>query len=598
LAVPHSLTGWPTDLVVEVLFTRVPPTNGVEKFLQSSALQTAPAIPLPSGAANVESDCLKSGDSSFASAIAMAIDNESSCSGRQADALDPPKHSDIKPTAKRADDPADSLTASALAVLALPLAPTVGIAAVDANGDRGELVATQALQKDRVPNEMKTADDEPCTGSLGKSDGNPPPAAASDRELNNTNAAIRPDVPTNRCTETAAQEVINELPQVDLLSENSGKEMWPSEKVSNKDGESSACDHAAAVKECSSAEEDSTPEAASKSPSTPVERPDPAPKSEYSHHAAAKASILIVPATAKSESDTTTQSIEESDLGGAHGERLNPASAVSQSALPSPDSQPTRLTSQGSTLPPKDSARPTVDISEKTPKEKSGTSNRDGRQNSVEGVPSQSFAAQLGPRDGVVDGRQVPHLGGSPDVLSPGVALGTISQSGRQTFEAAPSSTPRPEPKASPVEKTTVLPAPLGEVNTARLVSLASQSEMHIGLRTTAFGKVEVHTILRDAQVGVALGSERGDLKTYFSAEMPVVQSSLRQQSMDLAQVRFLSQSSTADAGLSHGNDGQPQTFQERRNATSFLPSLDGGTDGSCETLADTQVRIGLSVHA
>jgi hypothetical protein len=44
---------------------------------------------------------------------------------------------------------------------------------------------------------------------------------------------------------------------------------------------------------------------------------------------------------------------------------------------------------------------------------------------------------------------------------------------------------------------------------------------MHIALQTGAFENVEVHAVVRESQVGLAIGSERGDLHRMLANEVP-----------------------------------------------------------------------------
>ena len=68
----------------------------------------------------------------------------------------------------------------------------------------------------------------------------------------------------------------------------------------------------------------------------------------------------------------------------------------------------------------------------------------------------------------------------------------------------------------------------VGPVEVARMVAGVAQSEMHIGLRTQAFGSVEVHTVVRDSQVGLSVGSERGDLRTFLATEVSGLPASIQ----------------------------------------------------------------------
>jgi flagellar hook-length control protein FliK len=100
----------------------------------------------------------------------------------------------------------------------------------------------------------------------------------------------------------------------------------------------------------------------------------------------------------------------------------------------------------------------------------------------------------------------------------------------------------------------------------AQMVSRASQSEMRIGLNTSAFGSVEVRTVVHASDVGLSVGSEKGDLHSLLSNELPTIANSLQQQSLRLGQVSF-HQGSGLSGNLSSGGGSQQQRF------TSSAPS-------------------------
>jgi hypothetical protein len=151
----------------------------------------------------------------------------------------------------------------------------------------------------------------------------------------------------------------------------------------------------------------------------------------------------------------------------------------------------------------------------------------------------------------------------------------------------------RPSPTAN-------LPTPLptaGVVETARLVAGASQSEMHIGLRTQAFGSVEVHTVVRDSQVGLTVGSERGDLRALLATEFSGLQTAFRQQDLRFDNIRFLETSASTTAGFSGGADSQARSSSHQHSS----PRASFSSDSARE---DPELAIGaglparLNVHA
>ena len=69
----------------------------------------------------------------------------------------------------------------------------------------------------------------------------------------------------------------------------------------------------------------------------------------------------------------------------------------------------------------------------------------------------------------------------------------------------------------------------------AQIVSKAAQSEMRIEFNTAAFGSVEVRTIVHANDVGVLIGSERGDLRSLLANELPGIAHNLQQQDLRLS---------------------------------------------------------------
>lgn len=134
-------------------------------------------------------------------------------------------------------------------------------------------------------------------------------------------------------------------------------------------------------------------------------------------------------------------------------------------------------------------------------------------------------------------------------------------------------------------------------VQMAQMVSKAAQSEMRIELNTAAFGGVEVRTTVHANDVGVLIGSERGDLRSLLSTELPGIAHSLEQQNLRLNQVNFL-QSFAFSNNLSSGGDSQPRSFaSQSATVAPAAPAetLDGESENNDVTLAPHTGH--LSIH-
>jgi hypothetical protein len=122
---------------------------------------------------------------------------------------------------------------------------------------------------------------------------------------------------------------------------------------------------------------------------------------------------------------------------------------------------------------------------------------------------------------------------------------------------------------------------------------------MHIDLRTQTFGSVEVHTSVRDSQVGVTIGNEKGDLRTFLTAEVPGLQTAFRQQDLRFDQIHFLGQSSGLGPNLSGGNDSQqPRHYDAGRASPATAQGADPPRPSSSELEPRVQSPGGLNVHA
>lgn len=130
---------------------------------------------------------------------------------------------------------------------------------------------------------------------------------------------------------------------------------------------------------------------------------------------------------------------------------------------------------------------------------------------------------------------------------------------------------PSPNNPAASVEPQPAPPA--GPVQMAQMISKAGQSEMRVGLNTSAFGNVEVRTTVHANDVGVVIGSERGDLHSLIASDLPTIADTLQQQNLRLNQVKFhqgsaFSNQSFSNQSSSHqnssGGGSQQRTFSSR----------------------------------
>ena len=165
----------------------------------------------------------------------------------------------------------------------------------------------------------------------------------------------------------------------------------------------------------------------------------------------------------------------------------------------------------------------------------------------------------------------------------------TNPDSGRT--DSSHSASPNDGPPNLPQTQESPATLSAGPVQMAQMVSKAAQSEMHIGLNTSAFGSVEVHTVVHANDVGVLIGSEKGDLRSMLASELPGIASTLQQQNLRLSQVSF-HQGFSFSNQMSSGGGSQPRSFAPRATSSATQPVERMTT----ETGEATEVsRIGLS---
>jgi hypothetical protein len=155
-----------------------------------------------------------------------------------------------------------------------------------------------------------------------------------------------------------------------------------------------------------------------------------------------------------------------------------------------------------------------------------------------------------------------------------------------------------PQPKAGTLPETasasppsTLLAAPEipgaaapGQVQLAQMISRAEQSEMRIGMNTSAFGSVEVRAVVHSSDVGLVIGSEKGDLRALMASDLPAITNTLQQQSLRLNSVNFM-QGFAFSNNASGGGDSQQRSFVQQ-HAFAGSQSSEALVDDSVEALA------------
>ena len=238
-----------------------------------------------------------------------------------------------------------------------------------------------------------------------------------------------------------------------------------------------------------------------------------------------------------------------------------------------------------------------------------GTSQGSASQSSTSqnAAPPTTKASLSGPESGSLQAGQPSHR--DADLSAAGAQVAS-SQNAAAPPTAPPASTAAIQPVSVPATPTTEsLPKPdtlsggssgspasavpmppqipaaavPGPVQMAQLVNRIGQSEMRIGMNTSAFGSVEVRTVIHANDVGLVIGSEKGDLHTLLANELPAISSALQQQSLRLNSVNFM-QGFAFSNNASGGGDSQQRSFVPMRaSAGSVLSEI--AVDDAVEVL-------------
>ncbi len=223
------------------------------------------------------------------------------------------------------------------------------------------------------------------------------------------------------------------------------------------------------------------------------------------------------------------------------------------------------------------------------------------RDSSGRGESGSSQAGQPLRHSGDVNAASVqlaaPQPAGAPGPVTP-VPVAVIQSLGEP---AAPVADSLPKTWATPGGVTNVSPkvpesppmAVPGPVQMAQLINRIEQSEMRIGMNTSAFGGVEVRTVVHANEVGLVIGSERGDLRGLLTNDMPAIANTLQEQNLRLHSVNFM-QGFAFSNHSSGGGDSHARPFVPQHADVAFNRS-EAVVDDSVERPAPVEFSEGRS---
>ena len=112
---------------------------------------------------------------------------------------------------------------------------------------------------------------------------------------------------------------------------------------------------------------------------------------------------------------------------------------------------------------------------------------------------------------------------------------------------------------SAPAAPLPLTPAPIAPGSAA---DAQMNAQMHVGVRTDAFGAVEIHTVVQQSQVGITVHADR-EIARWFSSEVPGLESGLNKNHLNLTAVDFDSARSGVQTATGF-QQGQPrQSFSQ-----------------------------------
>lgn len=104
-------------------------------------------------------------------------------------------------------------------------------------------------------------------------------------------------------------------------------------------------------------------------------------------------------------------------------------------------------------------------------------------------------------------------------------------------------------------------------------------------MNTSAFGSVEVRAVVHASDVGLVIGSEKGDLRSLLANDMPAITNALQQQSLRLNSVNFMQ--GFAFSNNASGGDSQQHSFVPAPRASAGSASSEAAVDDSAEVFPE-----------
>lgn len=123
------------------------------------------------------------------------------------------------------------------------------------------------------------------------------------------------------------------------------------------------------------------------------------------------------------------------------------------------------------------------------------------------------------------------------------------------------------------------VPATQKPHSSAQITGDGNDAQMRVGLRTAAFGAVEIYTSVHQNQVGLTLHGTR-ELTQWFSSEVQAIESRLNDQHLNLASLDMQNSSAGLQTGTGAHHHPPTQSFVGAPRAPSAdTPDASGTAD-------------------
>jgi hypothetical protein len=240
------------------------------------------------------------------------------------------------------------------------------------------------------------------------------------------------------------------------------------------------------------------------------------------------------------------------------------ASTTGNNASANTTSPPTKNASSGpATAAPGSATSGTQNTGSNSNAQSAGSAN-----NSSDGQGKGSTATESVAGVAQASATAIPVPVSAPEPASDPASAHAASSSPQSASGAAnPADFPLSVPSTNVAPATGAIP-----VQAAQMVTTAAQSEMRIGMNTANFGSIEVRAVVHAGDVGVSIGSEKGDLRSALATEIPGIANALEQQNLRLAPVSFQQHGFAFSSNLSSGGDSQSRSFSPRSFPKAFQP--------------------------